>query len=71
MKEDLINELSRLKRSEKMIKRCLDVKCFNEESRKKCFVELQYIRDRINKIKFKLEIEKELSDEKSRKKVWG
>lgn len=69
MKDDLLNELTELTMNEKMIKRCLDVKCFDEESRKKCFVELQEIRRRINKVKFKLRVEKELKDEECRKKV--
>ena len=69
MKDDLLNELTELTMNEKMIKRCLDVKCFDEESRKKCFVELQEIRRRINKVMFKLRVEKELKDEECRKKV--
>ena len=55
--------------NEKMIKRCLDVKCFDDESRRKCFVELQEIKRRIEKVKFKLRVEKEMKNEECRKKV--
>lgn len=71
MKENLINELAELTMNEKMIKRCLDVKCFDDESRRKCFVELQEIKRRIEKVKFKLRVEKEMKNEECRKKVWG
>ena len=71
MKDELINELAQLTLNEKMIKRCLDVKCFDDESRKKCFVELQEIRKRMEKVKFKLRVEKEIKNEKCRKEIWG
>lgn len=69
MKDDLLNELAQLTLKEKMIKRCLDVKCFDDESRRKCFVELQEIKKKIEKVKFKLRLEKEMKNEKCGKKV--
>ena len=65
MKDDLLNELAQLTLNEKMIKRCLDVKCFDDESRRKCFVELQEIKKKIEKVKFKLRLEKEMKNEKT------
>lgn len=65
MREDLIDKLSKLNMSEKMIKRCLDIKCYDEESRRKCFVELQQIQKEIQKIKFKLRMEKEIKNDKN------
>ena len=65
MREDLIDKLSKLNMSENMIKRCLDIKCYDEESRRKFFVELQQIQKEIQKIKFKLRMEKEIKNDKN------
>lgn len=62
----LIEELSKLTLEEKSLKRNLDKYSNKSLTRTKIFYRLNEVKSEINKIKFKIKLEKELKDEKSR-----
>lgn len=57
---DLIEELSKLTLEEKSIKRNLDKYCCKGTTRTKLFNRLEEVKKEINKVEFRLKIEKEM-----------
>lgn len=63
---DLIDKLSKLKLEETSIKRHLDNNNRNQKERHRLFEKLEKTRKEIEKIKFKLSLERKIKNEKSR-----
>lgn len=61
---DLIDKLSRLKLEETSIKRHLDNNNRNQKERHRLFEKLEKTRKEIEKIKFKLSLERKIKNEK-------
>lgn len=60
MSKELIDKLSNLKMTERLLRRALDTKCYSRENKNKVFNELQKTIKEIELVKFKLKMEKEL-----------
>ena len=71
MRNTLLEQLVDLQLKEKMILRNLDVKYFDREKRTYFFVELKKTREEIEKVKFKIKMERKLKNEKSRENIWA
>lgn len=63
---ELIDVLSKLQLEEKSLKRNLDINYCDEKTRTKLFTRIKEIKKEMDKINFKLRIEKEIRNEKSR-----
>ena len=59
MNNELINQLSKLKLEESALKRNIYRNYYNKEVRSKLFARLKEVTNEINRIKFKLRLEKE------------
>lgn len=66
---ELIEKLSNLKLEEKCLKRSLDVYYMDAKRRNKAFNRLKEISVEIEQIKFKLNLERKIRDEKFRKNI--
>lgn len=66
MNNELIEELSKLKLEEKSLKRSIDVTYYDKEKRTKYFLELRKVKNQIENVKFRIRLNKELHDGKSR-----
>lgn len=66
MSDKLIDKLSNLDLEEKSVKRGLDRYYRNENDRSRLYKRLQEIKREKEQVKFKLRLEKELRNEKSR-----
>lgn len=63
---ELIDVLSKLQLEEKSLKRNLDINYCDEKTRTKLFNRIKEIKKEMEKINFKLRVEKEIRNEKSR-----
>jgi len=63
---ELIDKLSRLKLEEISLKRSLDIYYRDEKARTRVFNKIKKIKKEIAQINFKLSLEKEMNNEKSR-----
>lgn len=59
MNNELINQLSKLKLEETALKRHIDRNYYNIEVRTKLFIRLKDVKNEIERIKFKIRLEKE------------
>lgn len=59
MNNELINQLSKLTLEESALKRHIDRNYYNLEMRTKLFIRLKDVRNEIEKVKFKIRLEKE------------
>lgn len=59
MNNELINQLSKLTLEEKALKRHIDRNYYNLNVRTKLFARLKIVQSEINRVKFKLKLEKE------------
>lgn len=64
MNDKYIEELSKLRLEETHLKRCLDVKYYNKEQRKKFFERIKEIKKEKEKLKFKIRLQKEVKNAK-------
>ena len=69
MNDKLIDKLSNLELEEKSIKRGLDRYYMDLNARTRMFNRLQELKKEKEQVKFKLRLEKELKNEKSRKSI--
>lgn len=70
MSKELIDKLSNLKMTEKLLRRTLDTSCYTSEKKRKVFKELEDVQKQIELVKFKLKLEKEIKkNEKSWKEI--
>lgn len=69
MRNTLLEELTDLQLREKQLKRNLDLKYYDEEKRQYYFEQLELTQKEIKKIKFKLNVERELKNEKFREDI--
>ena len=60
MKDSLIEHLSKLEIKAKHLKRCLDITYYNKEQRQHFFEEYKKVKEEIERIKFKIKINKEM-----------
>lgn len=63
---ELISKLSKLKMEETSLKRSLDVYYMDDKARTRAFNKIKKIKKEIAQINFKLSLEKEMNNEKSR-----
>lgn len=63
MSNKLINDLSSLKLNEKYIKRALDIKYYDSKKRTELFNELKQCKKEIERIKFKINLERRIKNE--------
>ncbi len=59
---ELIEELSKLTLQEKSLKRNLDVCYYDSKKREKLFKEIDEVKKKIKKIKFKIRLEREMKN---------
>lgn len=62
-KSKLLKELQKLRLEEKNLKRCLDIKYYDDYKRTEMFDRLKQCKKDIEKVKFKMRMEKKLNDE--------
>jgi len=62
---ELISKLSKLKMEETSLKRSLDVYYMDDKARTRAFNKIKKIKREIDKLNFKLRIEKEINNENS------
>ena len=59
MNNELINQLSKLTEEEKALKRNIDRNYYNVKVRKRLFFRLKEVDNEINRVKFKIRLERE------------
>ena len=59
--KNLIDELTKLKVEEKAIRRCLDIKYYDNDKRTEMFAKLKECKNNIEKVKFKIRMERKLN----------
>lgn len=69
MNDKLITQLSNLILEKNFLKRKLDINYFNKQKRQEIFAEIQETEEKIKKIKFKIELERRIKNEKFRKDI--
>lgn len=63
MNKELINQLSKLLLEESSLKRHIDRNYYNVEVRGKLFMRLKVVQNEIQKVKFKIKLEREKKNE--------
>lgn len=63
MNNELINELSKLKLEESCLKRHIDRNYYNAKLRTKLFQRLKEVKNEIERVKFKIRLEREKKNE--------
>ena len=63
MNNELINQLSKLKLEETALKRNIDKNYYNKNIRNKLFLRLKEVTNEINRLKFKIRLEREKNNE--------
>lgn len=61
-KTKLLNEFKKLREEEKNLKRCLDIKYYDDYKRTEMFDRLKQCKKDIEKVKFKMRMEKKLNE---------
>lgn len=59
--KELLNKLAKLKLEEKNLRKCLDIKYYDDEKRAEIFNKIKDCKKEIEKIKFKIKMEEKLN----------
>ena len=65
MGNKLIDKLANLTMEEKSLRRCLDIKYYDDEKRTQIFARIDKCKKEIEKVKFKIRMERKLNDKNS------